>query len=73
MYLLRVVDLPDDGLPTSPMRGSRGILAGQVIPWRKCRRRNAGETGPEPLEIRISNSAGLKKVVPSKRKYGCTN
>lgn len=25
-YLLRVVDLPDDGLPTKPMRGSRGIL-----------------------------------------------
>ena len=25
-YLLRVVDLPDEGLPTRPMRGSRGIL-----------------------------------------------
>jgi len=25
-YLFRVVDLPDDGLPTRPMRGSRGIL-----------------------------------------------
>ena len=24
-YLLRVVDLPDDGLPTNPIRGSRGI------------------------------------------------
>lgn len=24
--LLSVVDLPDDGLPTSAMRGSRGIL-----------------------------------------------
>jgi hypothetical protein len=27
-YLLRVVDLPDDGLPTSPMSGSRGIVRG---------------------------------------------
>jgi len=25
-YLFNVVDLPDDGLPTRPMRGSRGIL-----------------------------------------------
>jgi hypothetical protein len=25
-YLFKVVDLPDDGLPTRPMRGSRGIL-----------------------------------------------
>lgn len=24
-YLFNVVDLPDDGLPTKPMRGSRGI------------------------------------------------
>ena len=24
-YLLRVVDLPDEGFPTRPMRGSRGI------------------------------------------------
>ena len=24
-YLFKVVDLPDDGLPTKPMRGSRGI------------------------------------------------
>ena len=33
LYLLRVVDLPDDGLPTSPMRGSRGIArSSRVIP-----------------------------------------
>jgi hypothetical protein len=25
-HLLRVVDLPDEGLPTRPMRGSRGIV-----------------------------------------------
>lgn len=24
-YLFSVVDLPEDGLPTSPMRGSRGM------------------------------------------------
>src|SRR2546423_10045736 len=36
LYLLRVVDLPDDGLPTSPMRGSRGIArSSQVIPAQK--------------------------------------
>ena len=28
--LLRVVDLPDDGLPTRPMSGSRGIVKGDV-------------------------------------------
>ena len=25
-HLFRVVDLPDEGLPTRPMRGSRGIV-----------------------------------------------
>ena len=30
-YLLRVVDLPDDGLPTSPMRGSRGIARSGLV------------------------------------------
>ena len=30
-YLFRVVDLPDDGLPTSPMRGSRGIARGGLV------------------------------------------
>lgn len=25
-HLFRVVDLPDEGLPTRPMRGSRGIF-----------------------------------------------
>jgi hypothetical protein len=36
LYLFRVVDLPDDGLPTSPMRGSRGIVrSSQVIPAQK--------------------------------------
>lgn len=29
---LRVVDLPEDGLPTRPMRGSRGIVMG--MPFR---------------------------------------
>lgn len=29
--LLRVVDLPDDGLPTRPISGSRGML-----PWGMC-------------------------------------
>jgi hypothetical protein len=33
-YLFKVVDLPDDGLPTRPMRGSRGILGG----WRGTRK-----------------------------------
>ena len=33
-YLFRVVDLPDDGLPTRPMRGSRGILG----VWRGTRK-----------------------------------
>lgn len=26
-YLFSVVDLPDDGLPTKPIRGSRGMAA----------------------------------------------
>ena len=26
IHLFKVVDFPEDGLPTSPMRGSRGIL-----------------------------------------------
>jgi hypothetical protein len=25
-HLLRVVDFPDDGLPTRPIRGSRGMM-----------------------------------------------
>ena len=29
---LRVVDLPDEGLPTRAMRGSRGMLT----KWRRC-------------------------------------
>ena len=33
-YLFRVVDLPDDGLPTRPMSGSRGILG----VWRGTRK-----------------------------------
>jgi hypothetical protein len=28
-YLFSVVDLPDDGLPTSPIRGSRGMECGR--------------------------------------------
>lgn len=28
-YLLSVVDLPDDGFPTKPMRGSRGIAGSE--------------------------------------------
>lgn len=27
--LLSVVDFPDEGLPTSPIKGSRGIVAGE--------------------------------------------
>lgn len=35
--LLRVVDLPDDGLPTSPMSGSRGMVGRCVrLWWRWC-------------------------------------
>ena len=26
-YLFKVVDLPEDGFPTRPIRGSRGIVA----------------------------------------------
>jgi hypothetical protein len=49
MYLLRVVDLPDDGLPTSPIRGSRGIVGDRVIAVAQMKSGlygKAGETGP---------------------------
>jgi hypothetical protein len=38
-YLFSVVDLPEDGLPTSPMRGSLGMVCYDVsIEWcRNCR------------------------------------
>jgi hypothetical protein len=29
VYLLSVVDFPDDGLPTRPIKGSRGIIQPQ--------------------------------------------
>jgi len=32
-YLFSVVDLPDDGLPTNPMSGSRGIACYEVMKW----------------------------------------
>lgn len=36
MHLLRVVDLPEEGLPTMPMRGSRGIdITSDLCLWFK--------------------------------------
>ena len=56
LYLLRVVDLPDDGLPTSPMRGSRGIArSSQVIP--EQRMWIARKSCPYEIETRRSSSA----------------
>lgn len=55
LYLLRVVDLPDDGLPTSPMRGSRGIArSSRVIPSQKI------------WDCETNASVGLEKVVRAK-------
>lgn len=31
VHLFNVVDLPDEGLPTKPMRGSRGMIDHLVI------------------------------------------
>jgi hypothetical protein len=39
--LLSVVDLPEDGLPTRPMRGSRGMFGGRQKEYQGYQRKKS--------------------------------